>query len=139
MNNLDSKVVKFFPWGLWNEDKALTFFAPPWSKGESHSIYDLHYGEGSFSAPCYRLSSIMKKLGHKRIDLLKLDIEGSWGEVLEDMLASSIFPTVLCVEFDSPAPPQRVFSIFRQLKAVGYRLYRLEKDNALFVLSRKSG
>ena len=48
-----------------------------------------------------KLSTIMRELGHNRIDLLKLDIEGCECEVLDQMLEEQIFPTYLGVDFDS--------------------------------------
>ena len=46
------------------------------------------------------LKNMMKENNHSKIDLLKLDIEGSEIEVLNNMLDDKIFPTYLCIEFD---------------------------------------
>ncbi len=40
----------------------------------------------------------MKKLGHKQIDLLKMDIEGSEFMALPDILNSKIIFDQLCIE-----------------------------------------
>ena len=42
----------------------------------------------------------MNDLNHTKIDLLKLDIEGSEIDVLNQMLDDKIYPKYLCIEFD---------------------------------------
>jgi hypothetical protein len=46
----------------------------------------------------YRLATIMQLLGHSRIDVLKLDVEGSEFEAIPDLLASGIAVDQLLVE-----------------------------------------
>ena len=46
------------------------------------------------------IQNIMKTYNHNKIDLLKLDIEGSEIDVLNQMLDDEIYPTYLCIEFD---------------------------------------
>jgi len=50
-------------------------------------------------APCRRLSGISEELGLQEIDVLKMDIEGSEYDVLEDALGRKIFPQQIAVEF----------------------------------------
>ena len=42
----------------------------------------------------------MKEVAFKKIDLLKLDIEGAENHVIPDMLDKKIFPAQILVEFD---------------------------------------
>jgi len=79
----------------------------------------------------------MQKLGHTEIEVLKIDIEGSWGQVLTRMLESNIRPRTVCVEFDSPAPLSRVRRMTRALQSAGYVLARRDKENCVFI--RKAG
>lgn len=53
----------------------------------------------SVVATVRRLSTIMSELGHSRIDLLKIDIEGAEYDVLADVLSSGISIGQLLVEF----------------------------------------
>ena len=46
------------------------------------------------------IKNIMKEYNHTKIDLLKLDIEGSEIDVLNQMLNDQIYPRYLCIEFD---------------------------------------
>lgn len=50
-------------------------------------------------APCRRLSGILRELPCRRVDVLKMDIEGSEYGVLDDILSAGIFPTQIAVEF----------------------------------------
>jgi FkbM family methyltransferase len=89
---------RFHPWGLWSADETLRFYEPDYSDS-NFSIVNLHGTEGYFEADCKTLPTIMRELGHERVDLLKLDIEGAEYEVLESVIGGAVAPTVLCVEF----------------------------------------
>lgn len=67
--------------------------------------------------PVRRLGTIMSELGHTRLDLLKMDIEGAEFAVVRDMLSSRIEVDQLVVEVH---PPQgRVFGpIWRLVRAL---------------------
>jgi FkbM family methyltransferase len=45
------------------------------------------------------LKTIMKELNHDKVDILKMDIEGSEYGVLDHMLLHSIYPKIILVEF----------------------------------------
>lgn len=71
------------------------------SSGTSHE---------NISVPCARLSSIMKRLGHKRIDVLKMDIEGAEYSVIKNLCAEDGLLDrieVLLVEFHHWMPAFR--------------------------------
>lgn len=76
--------------GLWDEDEDVKFFAPKTGARwvGSYSALNLQgTGEAeSIIVPCRSLSTIMKSLGHERIDLLKIDIEGAEYGVLADIM-----------------------------------------------------
>lgn len=55
-----------------------------------HSVYDLHGTDNYFVAECRKLSNIMKELGHEHIDLLKLDIEGAWRKIIQNIVDEHI-------------------------------------------------
>lgn len=50
-------------------------------------------------AACRRLSALVKELQIAPIDVLKMDIEGSEYDVLDDILPAGIFPGQIAVEF----------------------------------------
>src|SRR3546814_11755001 len=79
------------------------------------------------------LAALMTELGHDRLDLLKVDVEGAEHEVIRSMLASGIRPTVLCMEFDQPAPCQRIATTVRRIRKAGFRLVSVDGWNFNFV------
>lgn len=125
--------VQFHPWGIFDKDSTIRFYAPLDPTHANWFVDNLHQTDTFFEADCFTMATIMQKLGHNKIDLLKIDIEGSWGQVLDSMLASGITPRILCVEFDSPAPLTRVRRSVRNLQKAGYVLARRDKENCVFV------
>ena len=125
--------VNFHAWGMLDRDEVMRFHSPANPQHANWFIDNLHGTDDYFEAPCYTIKTIMEKLGHTEIELLKIDIEGSWGQVLHSMLASKIHPRTVCVEFDSPAPLSRVRGMTRALQAAGYVLARRDKENCVFV------
>ncbi len=91
----------FHELGLSNFDGELPFY-PPRKSGSTH-FSEEHRG-GLFRrqppvlAPVRRLTTIMQSLGHQRLDVLKLDVEGSEFDAVPDILASGIEIDQLLVE-----------------------------------------
>ena len=124
--------VTFHPWGVLDRDASMRLYHPLSEEHGSYFIHDLHKTEKFYEVPCYRLSTIMDKLGHTEIHLIKMDIEGSWYEAIPDILSDGILPRFFEIEFDSPAPVWRVSRIKRMLESKGYRLILREHDNAVY-------
>ncbi len=127
--------VQFHPWGMLDRDQLVRFHSPANPKHANWFVDNLHGTSDYFEAHCFTISTIMEKLGHDKIELLKIDIEGSWGQVLSCMLENGIHPRTVCVEFDSPAPLSRVRGMTRALQKAGYVLARRDKENCVFVLA----
>lgn len=90
--------LHFHGFGLADRDGELIFRRPDIPGYFSPSAAFGYPGAGE-RFPVHRLATIMKKLGHSSIDLLKMDIEGSEYAVIENMCAEAIFPRQLLVEF----------------------------------------
>ncbi len=135
MNTLeyDKEKLHFYPWGIWKEDKELKFYSAVDPHDSNFSVFDLH-GSGNYTvAECYTLSSIMTKLGHKAINLIKLDIEGSWYEVLKQIVEEEIKISVLCAEFDSPVSILGILKMCKYLGNISLILVDYENNNYVFV------
>ena len=99
--NVRTAKFVFHEVGLASTDGTASF-APPrkadhasYSGGKSSKMHDP-------ASPLFhvsRLATIMRRLGHQQIDLLKLDIEGFEYEAIDDMVSSGLRPQALAVEF----------------------------------------
>lgn len=102
-------------------------FLPPVNPGHvSHTLIERQTPWPAIEVPVRRLSSIMRDLGHDRIDLLKMDIEGAEYAVLKDLLASAIPVRQLLVEFHHRWPEigvDKTKEAIRDLNSVGYLIF----------------
>lgn len=129
----ENEKFHFHPWGVWSRNETMKFYAPAKAHHVSHSILNLRDQSDYFEAPCRSIQSIMEDLGHDRIDLLKLDIEGAEYEAAGAMLDAGIFPTLLCLEFDQPYPYRKTMQFVRQRILPHYCVYHVEHWNFSFV------
>jgi FkbM family methyltransferase len=119
---------KFFDFGLWDKNEKLKFYAPDNPNHVSHSVLNLQKTRTYFEADCKRLSSIMQILGHDKLDLLKIDIEGAEYRVLESIMEDQLEINIICVEYDEAfhaadnGAISRIKSSLRNLKYYGYQM-----------------
>jgi len=90
----------FHETGIADFDGEADFYLPPREEWVSHSIISAkQYKEESIRVPMTRLATAMRRLGHTRIDVLKMDIEGAEYGVIEDLVRENIPIRQLLVEF----------------------------------------
>ena len=78
----------------------------------------------------YSLQTIMDKLGNKRIDLLKMDVEGSEYEIIDVILDMKFKPLQLLVEFHhrfSGIELKKTVNAINNLREVGYKIFAVSK------------
>lgn len=96
------KKFHFFDYGVADYDGTAEFY-PFWPDNpREHDFTIVHpskASKGMISCPVYRLKTIMNKLGHQKIDILKMDIEGVEYSVINDFLESGLTVNQLLVEF----------------------------------------
>lgn len=113
-------------YGLADYDGTASFYAPANPEWISHSILSAsHTGTDKIEVPVHRLKTIMAKLGHERIDLLKMDIEGAEYDVITDLIESNLDVHQLLVEFHhrfDTVSPDRTKESIRQLNAAGFQI-----------------
>jgi FkbM family methyltransferase len=112
-------------------------FNPPEKSDEvSHTLLDKPSTEArAIAVPVKKLESILKELGHDRIDLLKMDIEGAEYDVIDDMLKSKIKPFHLLLQFHyrfKDVGVGKSKDAIRELRANGYRLIRVSSSHEEF-------
>lgn len=118
----------FHPLGLAGHDGSLPFHLPRrGSRFNFRSVSSsVQSGTTVVEAPVRRLSTLMRQLGHERIDVLKLDIEGGEYAALEDLLAGGIVVPQILVEFHHHFPGlgvARTEQAIRALRKAGYRIF----------------
>lgn len=98
-NNVNDDRWIFHSYGLSDMDILQDFHEPKnedFVSGSAISRKDLK--ENTIKVPMKRMSTIMNELGHKKVDVLKMDIEGSEFQVIPDILNSGCKFDQLCVE-----------------------------------------
>ena len=114
----------FHPWGIADFDGTATFHAPKDPTHVSHTLLEGgDAGTGTVEVPVFRLRTIMDKLGHDHIDILKMDIEGAEYGVLGDVLNSGIPISQILIEFHhnrSGVPVERTQAAVEALQRAGF-------------------
>jgi FkbM family methyltransferase len=127
-------------YGLAAEDGTATFYPPENPEHVSHSMLEKSATKGqAISLPVKSLTTIMKELGHEKIDLLKLDIEGAEYEVLKSLIDLNIRPQQILVEFHhrfTDAGMESTRHAVRALQQEGYRLFSVSRSVEEFCFIR---
>lgn len=136
----DNPNYHFSEFGLWDREERVKFYAPKMPGDVSHSIVNLQKTGHYFEAGVRPLAAIMADNRHRRLDLLKLDIEGAEYRVIDSILDADIGIGILCVEFDEINNPldrhytQRIRRAIDRLLQAGFRLIHAEiNGNRTFI------
>jgi len=82
------KQFVFHDYGIADYDGVARFYPPENSEWVSHTLLERKAtANKAIEVPVRRLESIMSSLGHRKVDLIKMDIEGAEYAVLQDILA----------------------------------------------------
>jgi FkbM family methyltransferase len=95
-------------------------------------------GQGRVEFEVRRLPTLMKELGHERLDVLKMDIEGAEYDVIEDLLAQALRPTQILVEFHHGMhgiPVARTEAALTALASAGYAIFDVQPSGHEFSLA----
>jgi FkbM family methyltransferase len=125
----------FHPWAVTASDGSLTFYPRLRQDGsKSEVMYTMVAEEetvdDAIEVPAYSLSTISEKLGHRSIDLLKMDIEGAEYEVLDGLLTSPVKPAQLLVEFHHRFPGiglEKTADMIERLRDDGYKIFAVSE------------
>lgn len=144
---------EFHPWGLAAFDGELPFY-PPRKATSTHYSQERRPGawrrslfpraEGRLPrpilAPVRRLASTLAELGHQRLDVLKIDVEGSEFEALPDILASGVEIDQLLVEIHYHFPSRSFrtgLELIEQIRAAGFRCFHISQRGLEFGFVRQ--
>lgn len=130
------------PYGIAAFDGDVKFNPPDNPEFVSHTVLDRpSTDEQAISVPVRRLSTILRELGHDRIDILKMDIEGAEYDVLDDMQDNDIRPNQILIEFHhrfQNVGVERSKNAIEQIRAMGYDLFAVSSSNEEFCFARKA-
>jgi len=125
----------FHPWAVTARDGLLRLY-PRIRKDGSRStvMYSLVPGAASpddaILVPAFCLESILAELGHRRLDVLKMDIEGAEYEVLDSLLQNAVQPVQLLVEFHhrfADIGLGKTAEMIARLRGRGYRIFAVSE------------
>lgn len=124
----------FTPIGIAAQDGIVEFRPPENPEFVSHTMLARPTTENrSIQVQVKRLVTLARKLGHQKIDVLKMDIEGAEYEVIPDIV--KLLPEVeikqILVEFHHFFPnvrDEKTIAAIERLNSVGYRVYHISSS-----------
>jgi len=122
------KEFNFHDYGISTKTGLIEFYLPANPKHTSGSLLSIGTvkKENKLIVNMKSLEQIAYELGHKHIDVLKMDIEGAEYEVIESLLNSSITIDQLLIEFHDrlfdDSEPKSKISV-EILKKNGYEIF----------------
>jgi FkbM family methyltransferase len=123
-------------YGLADFDGSVSFNPPENSQHVSHTLLSRPSTQTkAITVPVKCLDTIMRDLGHDRIDLLKMDIEGAEYQVVDSLAKSKIRPEQVLIEFHHRFPNvgcRKTKEAIRTLKNLGYSLFAVSRTGEEF-------
>ena len=125
----------FKPWAAAAEDGSLRLYRRVNRRGKSAEVMwtaDENAGDSEdyMDAPAYTVQTMMEKLGHERVDLLKMDVEGAEFLILDALKSAKHPPRQLLVEFHHRFPgisKERTARSIEMLHGLGYRIFDISE------------
>jgi|SRR5438876_3518250 len=129
----------FHEYGVADFDGTCKFTPPENSAHVSYSMLRKNNALRAIQVPVHRLTTIMEKLEHDHIDVLKMDIEGAEYGVIADLLSCEISVDQLLIEFHHRWPEvgvDKTKHAIRGLNETGYRIFNISPTGEEYSFSR---
>jgi len=125
----------FHPWAAASEDGSLRLYRRVNARGRSSAVMwtadqDAGDPDDYIDSPAYTLQSMMEKLGHESVDLVKMDVEGAEFDILDGLAGMRVLPRQLLVEFHHRFPgigKQRTADSIAKLREQGYQIFAISE------------
>jgi len=132
----------FYGYGIANYDGTIKFYPPDpeHPKDGSHTIlYKKETANKAIEVEVHKLRTIMNMLGHNKIDILKMDIEGSEYSVIDDIISSGIDIKQILVEFHTIFKGAGIFKTKRAINSLnkaGFKIFDASPNEAEYSFIR---
>jgi hypothetical protein len=86
--------------------------------------------EDFIDAPAFTINTMMQKLGHSHVDMLKIDVEGAEYLILDGLKTTTKLPKQLLVEYHHRFPgvgKQRTADSISSLRELGYKIFGISE------------
>jgi len=135
------KNLRYFEIGLNAKDDIIEMFPPQNPHHVSYSIVSKNSNAIPVQIKVAQLKTIMQDLGHLKIDILKMDIEGSEYRAIDNILKSNINIDQILVEFHHRFPkisPRETKKTIEQLNNADYKIFAISssREEYSFVKSK---
>ena len=125
----------FHPWAASGSDGTLRLYRRVSTRGKRSAVMwtaDDNAGDSEdyIDAPACTIATLMRKLGHDRVDLLKMDVEGAEYDILAGLESADRLPKQLLVEYHHRFPgigKQRTADSIAALRGLGYRVFGISE------------
>jgi FkbM family methyltransferase len=126
----------FYPYGLAKENGVLNLFLPKNEEYVSGSILSKQ-SDQTVLVEVKSLSQIMKELGHSKIDILKMDIEGAEYGVIDHIVDNKIEIRQILVEFHHRMPDISIKltkDALKKLNGFGFKVFHISPSGEEYAL-----
>ena len=141
--NIDNPRFHFKAWALGSYDGSMRLYLPKNPEHVSASLEPkaAHVSEAYVDVPCFRFDTMRQKLGHTRMDILKIDTEGAEYGIIQDLVESESLKSIgqLLVEFHDwvPHARRRIRMAIRRLEEAGLLVSWVSKTGREVLFARK--
>jgi FkbM family methyltransferase len=133
---------KFFDYGIASYDGTANFYPPENPDHVSHTtLFKPETAHNSITVPVNRLGTIINQLGHDEIDILKMDIEGTEYDVINDIINSGINVKQLLIEFhhgNNNVKIEDTRKAIKKLNDYGFRIFSISSSGREISFIKKS-
>jgi FkbM family methyltransferase len=134
---------RYYPFGLSDYDGTLEFFPAQNEQAVSYTELKLNSGQNlqqPIALRVCRLLTICNMLGHDKIEILKMDIEGSEYRAIPDVLQSGIHISQILIEFHhrfKEVGIAKTLEVIEILNGYGYKIFDVSPDGCEYAFIKE--